>query len=84
MSLSQGKKKFNYNNFVCNLIDNKYIYIYFPLASIEYQNSQFDMIRKDMSNYFRDVIKDRGISDLQSTRDQIVRCFEQGNNNVYD
>ena len=30
-----------------------------------------------MNKYFRGVIKDRVAADLQSTRDQITRCFEQ-------
>lgn len=32
-----------------------------------------------MVKYFKGVIKDRGASDLQSTRDQIIRCFEHVN-----
>ena len=37
------------------------------------------VLRADMAKYFKGVIKDRGASDLQSTRDQIIRCFEHVN-----
>jgi hypothetical protein len=32
-------------------------------------------LREEMRTYLRDVIKDRGLGDLQSTREQIARCF---------
>ena len=35
----------------------------------------FSRLRAEMKVYLRDVIKDRGLSDLQSTREQISRCF---------
>ena len=35
----------------------------------------FARLRAEMKVYFKDVIKDRGLSDLQSTREQISRCF---------
>lgn len=35
----------------------------------------FARLKAEMKDYLRDVIKDRGLSDLQSTREQISRCF---------
>lgn len=32
-------------------------------------------LRTEMKTYMHDVIKERGLGDLQSTRDQISRCF---------
>ena len=39
------------------------------------KNNIFQTLRDEMRTYLRDVIKDRGLADLQSTREQISRCF---------
>lgn len=39
------------------------------------KDAVFAKLRAEMRTYLKDVIKDRGLSDLQSTREQISRCF---------
>lgn len=34
-------------------------------------------MEKEMDEYLKDVIKDRNVTDLQATRDQIMACFEK-------
>jgi hypothetical protein len=35
----------------------------------------YSRLKKEMREYLREVIRDRGLGDLQSTREQISRCF---------
>lgn len=42
---------------------------------IDSKDAIFTALKKEMHTYFSEVIKDRGIEDLQSTREQISRCF---------
>ena len=37
----------------------------------------FVKLRSEMQTYLSDVIKTRGLNDLASTREQIVRCFDK-------
>jgi atlastin len=37
----------------------------------------FQEFKNEMQSYIDDVLRDRQMSDLQSTREQIVRCFEK-------
>lgn len=39
------------------------------------KNAVYSRLRTEMKTYMHDVIKERGLGDLQSTRDQISRCF---------
>jgi hypothetical protein len=39
------------------------------------KDAVYSRLRTEMKTYMHDVIKERGIGDLQSTRDQISRCF---------
>ena len=39
------------------------------------KDAVYSRLRAEMKTYMRDVIKDRGLEDLQSTREQISRCF---------
>lgn len=44
----------------------------------EGQNTEvFDSLHHDMQKYLTDVLRSRGLGDLQSTREQITRCFEK-------
>lgn len=49
----------------------------------EYEEGQdndaaaFAALQQEMQTYLAEVIKTRGLNDLQSTREQIVRCFEK-------
>jgi len=47
-----------------------------PAAPTFKKDKLFRALREEMRTYLREVIKDRGLSDLQSTREQISRCFE--------
>lgn len=40
------------------------------------QTEVFERMQKSMDTYLFNVIKDRGMEDLQTTRDQIIRCFD--------
>lgn len=40
-------------------------------------DSVFEKLREGMQKYLNDVIKSRGLGDLQSTREQITRCFSK-------
>jgi hypothetical protein len=46
----------------------------------DYEDGQdpavFDALHEGMQKYLTDVLRSRGLWDLQSTRDQITRCFE--------
>lgn len=39
------------------------------------KDAVYSKLRGEMKIYMKDVIKDRGLGDLQSTREQISRCF---------
>jgi hypothetical protein len=39
------------------------------------KDAVYSRLRTEMKTYMHDVIKERGLGDLQSTRDQISRCF---------
>jgi hypothetical protein len=39
------------------------------------KDAVYSKLRGEMKVYMKDVIKDRGLGDLQSTREQISRCF---------
>lgn len=39
--------------------------------------SVYDGLRQEMKDYLNEVVRSRGLSDLQSTREQITRCFEK-------
>jgi hypothetical protein len=39
------------------------------------KDAVYSKLRGEMKEYMKDVIKDRGLGDLQSTREQISRCF---------
>jgi len=47
----------------------------------DYEEGQSDLVyqslRADMQKYLTDVLRTRGLNDLQSTREQITRCFEK-------
>eukprot|EP00602_Paraphysomonas_sp_CaronLab_P005389 CAMPEP_0185020938 /NCGR_PEP_ID=MMETSP1103-20130426/3584_1 /TAXON_ID=36769 /ORGANISM="Paraphysomonas bandaiensis, Strain Caron Lab Isolate" /LENGTH=550 /DNA_ID=CAMNT_0027552149 /DNA_START=38 /DNA_END=1687 /DNA_ORIENTATION=+ len=47
------------------------------LESGKSENEVFKAYHSEMMEYLHSVIKSRGASDLQSTRDQISRCFEK-------
>ena len=47
-----------------------------PAAPTFKKDNLFRALHEEMRTYLREVIKDRGLSDLQSTREQISRCFE--------
>lgn len=47
-----------------------------PSDQPEKQQAVYNQLRTDMDTYLFNVIKDRGMSDLQTTREQIVRCFD--------
>jgi atlastin len=38
--------------------------------------SVYEGLRQEMKDYLDEVLRSRGLSDLQSTREQILRCFE--------
>jgi hypothetical protein len=47
----------------------------------DYEDGQdpavFDALHEGMQKYLTDVLRSRGLGDLQSTREQITRCFEK-------
>jgi atlastin len=47
----------------------------------EYEEGQsqetFQVLQAEMQKYLSDVLRSRGLNDLQSTREQITRCFEK-------
>ena len=47
-----------------------------PPDDRETQDTVYATLRQSMDTYLFNVIKDRGMADLQTTREQIVRCFD--------
>lgn len=45
-------------------------------GNFEDRNRVYAELKSEMKSYMDSVIKPRGLGDLQSTRDQILRCFE--------
>ena len=46
------------------------------INDFEERNTVYAALKSEMKSYLESVIKPRGLDDLQSTRDQIMRCFE--------
>lgn len=47
-----------------------------PPDDRETQDAVYATLKQSMDTYLFSVIKDRGMADLQTTREQIVRCFD--------
>ncbi|CAM9450639.1 unnamed protein product, partial [Chrysoparadoxa australica] len=41
------------------------------------EEEDLENMRKEMTDYLKEVIRDRGVKDLQDTREQITACFEK-------
>ena len=46
-----------------------------PMTKVHKQTGIYQKLRSAMETYLMTVIKDRGMTDLQTTREQITRCF---------
>ena len=45
-------------------------------AAVQENEEQFSALHAEMQSYLSEVLRSRGLGDLQSTREQITRCFD--------